>query len=112
MTTDSDVLRWMAQAYGEDEVRVKRQPKWKMKINAWLGQLLTGEWVREAISTPLKRTFTKHTHGAESTKAKPVIVTVEVEELVYIHDGYRPRIDGEKDTRKSFFWRGARVWRE
>jgi hypothetical protein len=37
-------------------------------------------------------------------------VKVQVEELVYAHDGYRPHLEGEKDTRKSFFWRGARVW--
>jgi len=109
---DPDILRWMSQADGTDSKKPKKEKKWKMAINSWLGdRRRTGEWVRESIATTLKRKFTKHTHGKGSTKLKPVIVTVEVEELVYANDGYRPKLDGEKATRKSFYWRGARVWR-
>ena len=109
---DSDVLRWIAMAHDGDKPKKDKQKKWKMEIRSWLGQRTTGEWIRESIATNTKRTSERHTHGAESTKKKPVIVKQEVEELVYIHDGYRPRLEGEKDTRKAFYWRGARVWRE
>ena len=101
----------MAQADEGNEKREKKKPKWKMAIKSWLGQRREGEWVRESVATTVKRTFTKHTKGQGHTKSNPNIVTVEVEEIVYVHDCYRPKLDGEKDTRKAFFWRGARVWR-
>jgi hypothetical protein len=102
----------MAQADGSDRKEEKRAPKWKMVIRSWLGTRQTGEWVRESIATNVKRTFKRHTHGAESTKKEPVIVEQEVEELVYQHDVYRPNLQGEKNTRKATFWRGARIWRD
>lgn len=112
MTLESDVLRWMAQAEDGPDKREKKKPKWKMRIRSWLGKPKEGEWIRSSVATSVKRTFEKHTHGAESTKKKPVIVKVQVEELVYAHDGYRPRFEDENDTRKSFFHRGARIWRD
>jgi len=108
--SDSDVLRWMSQAYDEDSKGKrdkKKQPKWKMKINHWLTQLQAGEWVRESIATTVERTFTKHTRNAQGE-----IVVATVTELVYAHDGYRPKLEGEAKTRKAFYWRGARVWRD
>jgi ribosomal protein S6E (S10) len=111
MTTDSDVLRWIAQADQGEKPKKERKNKWKMAIHSWLGARKEGEWVRESVSTTVKRKYEKHTKGKGHTKKKPNIVKVQVEELVYLHDGYRPKLEGEKDTRKSFFWRGARVWR-
>lgn len=87
----------------------------KQKINlihAWNGKAKTGKWIPEAIMTSVKRTFERHTHGATSTRAKPVIVRETVEEFIHMHGGYRPEFDGEKKTRKAFFFRGARVWRK
>ena len=75
------------------------------------GQGKTGERVRSTVATKTTRKFTRHTHGAESTRNSPVIVTVETEELVIQHDLYRPHLEGEKDTRKATYWRGARIWR-
>jgi len=112
MTLDSDVLRWMAMADQAEDKKPEKKKRWKNVIKWWQGQRATGEWIRESVATDVKRRFKKHTHGAESTKRKPVIVEVEVEEIVYAHQGFRPRLDGEKDTRKSFWFRGARVWRE
>lgn len=96
----------------EREEEQQKKVKWKMAINSWLGSRKTGEWVRESIATNVKRVFEKHTHGADSTPSKPVIVKVNVEELVYMHACYRPKLDGEKYTRKAFYFRGARVWRD
>lgn len=110
---DSDVLRWMSQADDSDSRGKKREKKkWKYRISSWMGTPREGEWVPESVATTVKRTFQKHTHSAESTKKKPVIVTVEVEELVYMHHGYRPRFPDESAARKSFFFRGARIWRK
>ena len=111
--TDSDVLRWMAQADGSDRKDEKKKPpKWKRVIRSWLGTRQSGEWVRSPVATNVKRKFEKHTHGAESTRKKPVIVKVNVEEIVYANDVYRPHLQGEKDARKATFWRGARIWRD
>lgn len=114
MTIEADILRWMSQAYDEDSrgPRKKVKPKWKMKINSWLTFRQTGEWIRESVATSIERTFEKHTHGKGSTKRNPVIVKVQVTELVYAHDGYRPKLEGEAQTRKAFYHRGARVWRK
>lgn len=109
---DSDVLRWIAQAEAGDEKRKdKKPPKWKMRINSWLRERRTGEWVRESVATTVKRKFRKFAKSGKIVDGKPEIVSVEVEELVYANDGYRPKLDGEKDTRKAFYHRGARVWR-
>lgn len=90
----------------------QKKDKWKYRIESWLGRARAGEWVPESVATDLKRTFQKHTRGKKWTKEKPEIVTVEVEELVYAHHGYRPQFADEKKTRKSFFFRGARIWRD
>lgn len=94
-----------------DEDKSKKK-KWKMEIHSWLGTRKTGEWVRESIATTVTRVLERHTHGEGSTKKDPVIVKKQVEEVVYAHSGYRPKLDGEKNTRKAFYFRGARVWRE
>lgn len=86
--------------------------KWEYKIHSWLGRTREGVWVPESVATNLKRVFERHTKGKGHTKKKPVIVREQVEELVYAHHGYRPKFEGEKNTRKSFFFRGARVWRK
>ncbi len=116
MTIEADILRWMSQAYDEDSRgkrgKKKEKKKWKMEIKSWLGFPRKGEWVREAIATTLERTFERHTHGKGSSKKNPInIVKAVITELVYVHDGYRPKMDGEKATRKAFYWRGARIWR-
>ena len=101
----------MAQA--EDAGKEKKKEvkkKWKMEIRSWLGTRQTGEWVRETVATMIERTYERHTNGVNE-EGKKVIVKQTVTELVYIHDGYRPHLEGEKETRKSFFHRGARVWR-
>lgn len=95
----------------DDEQDGKAKQKWKMEIRSWLGTRKTGEWIRESVATNSKRTLEKHTHAKESTKQKPVIVKVKVEEIVYAHSGYRPKLEGEKETRKAFYYRGARIWR-
>ena len=105
--TDSDVLRWMSQADGTDKKKVDKKPKFKLEINSWLGRPKTGEWVRESVATTIKRTFEHHTKDANGKDCVRI-----VEELNYANDGYRPHLEGEKDTRKSFFWRGARIWRK
>lgn len=112
MTTDSDVLRWMAQANGDEKKKPDKKKKFKLEIRSWVGRAKEGEWVRESVATTLKRTFERHTHSAKSTKDRPEIVRVKVDELIYANDGYRPHFEDEKDTRKSFFWRGARIWRK
>lgn len=94
----------------EDEKQTKQ--KWKMEIHSWIGLRKAGEWVRESIATNTKRVFERHTRGNGWTKREPVIVKQQVEELVYAHSGYRPKFEGEKNTRKAFYFRGARVWRD
>lgn len=110
-TLDSDVLRWMAQAEMGDKKEKKREKKWKMDIHSWMGARTTGEWVRESVATDVKRVFERHTHG-KGDDGKPCIVKQQVEEVVYMHAGYRPKLEGEKDTRKAFYFRGAKVWRD
>jgi hypothetical protein len=92
--------------------KVQTKTKWKMEIRSWMGnRQKTGEWISESVATNLKRTFECFTHSVDSTKAKPVIVKSTFEELIHMHHGYRPKLDGEKKTRKAFYFRGARVWR-
>jgi len=93
-----------------DELKAE-QPREKLvretrKFNHWVGAKQDGEWARDAITTTAKRRYEKHTLGADDK-----VVKVTVEELITVHDGYRPHMAGEKKTRKSFFHRGARVWR-
>jgi hypothetical protein len=94
-----------------DEEKVVRKKKWEYEITSWLGLPTKGKWVPEPILTKTKRVFERHTHSAESTRAKPVIVKQQLEEFIHMSGGYRPSFDGEKKTRKSFFFRGARLWR-
>ena len=109
---NSDVLRWMSDAHAGDEKKTKKKKeKFSLEIRYWLCQPKKGKWIRESVATTVKRTFQRFTHAKDSTKAKPVIVSQEVEELVYAHGGYRPSFEGEKETRKSFYHNGARVWR-
>ena len=84
------------------------------KFDRYAGEPKKGEWVREAVHTGVKRTFTRFTKSASELDqdGKPAIVKATVEEEIYLHDGYRPHMDGEKKTRKAFWHRGARVWRE
>lgn len=84
------------------------------KFAHWNGERKDGEWVRETVATGVGRKFQRHTKSATETddRGRPKIVTVDVEEEIYVHDGYRPHLAGEKKTRKAFFWRGARIWRE
>lgn|GEM_PF-4556491 len=88
-----------------------RKKKWEFTIVSWLGKPCEGVWVREAVATSVRRTFERHTKGKGHTKASPVIVKEMVEELCYAHQGYRPKFEDEKATRKAFYFRGARVWR-
>lgn len=88
-----------------------RKKKWEFTIQSWMGKLAEGVWVREAIATNVIRKFEHHTKGKGHTKRTPVIVKETVEEICYAHQGYRPKFEGEKSTRKAFFFRGARVWR-
>jgi len=106
--TDSDVLRWYAQAHeGDEKKKVEKPKKRKLEIHSWLGRAKDGEWVRETVATMLKRTFEKHTKDANGKDC-----VLQCEELIYAHDAYRPHFEGEGKTRKSFWWRGARIWRD
>ena len=97
----------------DDDERNQPKQKWKMEIHSWYGnRQRTGEWIGESVATTMKRTYECFTRGAEWTRRNPVIVKGVFEELVYTHHGYRPKLDGEKKTRKSFFFKGARIWRD
>lgn len=96
----------------ESEGKAPRKKKWQYDIKTWMGKLHEGVWVPEAVATKVKRSFEHHTHGKGFTKADPKIVKKVVTELVYAHHGYRPKFEDEKSTRKSFWFRGAKVWRK
>lgn len=100
----------MSEQRSADEEK-PRQKKRRYRISSWMGRPREGTWVPESVATDVKRQFEKHTHGKDSTKARPVIVKKVEEELVYSHHGYRPRFEDESKTRKAFYWRGARIWR-
>lgn len=95
----------------EEREKAPRKEKWRFEIHTWFGKPCEGSWVREAVATNVRRTFEHHTKGKGWTKSKPVIVKEKVEEICYMHQGYRPKFENEKTTRKAFFFRGARVWR-
>lgn len=95
----------------EDRDEQRKKKKWRFEIRSWFGKANEGEWVRETVATNLRRTFEHHTKGKGWTKKDPVIVKETVEEICYAHQGYRPKFENEKTTRKSFYFRGARVWR-
>ena len=94
---------------GQDK---KPKEKWAYRIEHWLGQRREGKWIPESVATNLKRKIKKVAKAKDWTKKEPKSVIVEVEELVYAHHGYRPHLEGEKNARKAFFFRGARVWRD
>lgn len=98
---------------GKVEPREKRLRELR-KFGKFGREAKKGEWVRESIATTVKRKFTRFAKSASEfdERGQPKIVKVDIEELVYANDGYRPHMEGEKKTRKAFFWRGARVWRE
>ncbi len=96
----------------QDHNEKPRKKKWKYVIKYWLGRTADGEWIPESVATDVKRTFERHTKGKGWTKKEPVIVKETVTELVYAHHGYRPNFESEKKTRASFFFRGARIWRD
>jgi len=85
--------------------------KWQYAIKCWLGKARKGIWVPESVATNFYREYEHHTHGKDSTPQKPIIVKETVREMVYAHHGYRPKFEDEKGTRKSFYFRGARIWR-
>ena len=89
-----------------------KKKKWQYEIHSWFGKLREGVWVPESVATNARRTFERHTKGKGWTKAKPKIVKETVEEICYAHHGYRPKFEGEKATRKAFYFRGARVWKK
>lgn len=90
----------------------KKKEKWAYRIEHWLGQRREGKWIPTATATNLKRTVRKITKAKGWTKKEPKSVIADHEELVYAHHGYRPHLEGEKNARKAFFFRGARVWRK
>jgi len=94
-----------------DEDGRKEKKKWEYGIRSWLTLPKKGKWIPTPILTTVKRVFERHTHSAESTKRKPIIIKQQLEEFIHISGGYRPSFDGENKTRKAFFFRGARVWR-
>lgn len=101
-----------------EEVR-REEPREKQlrefrRFDHWNGERKEGEWRRESIHTGVKRKYSvfAKSQSEKNEDGSPKTVKVDVEEDVYIHDGYRPLMAGEKKTRKAFFWRGARVWRD
>ncbi len=84
--------------------------KWRFEITTWMGKMHDGFWVRESVATNLKRSYSHHTHGTMEHRGE--IVVEVVEEICYNHQGYRPKFDDESDTRKAFYFRGARIWRK
>jgi len=94
-----------------DEREEKKKKKWQFEIHYWMGKPCDAVWVRETVATNVRRTYEHHVKAKEWTRANPVIVKETVEEICYAHQGYRPKFENEKTTRKAFFFRGARVWR-
>ena len=95
-----------------NEERVEpRKKKWQFEIRYWFGKPCEGVWVREAVATDVRRTFTHYKKAKDWTKQNHNTVTETVEEICYAHQGYRPKFENEKATRKAFYFRGARVWR-
>lgn len=75
----------------------------KRLINWWYGQRKEGEWIREVTTTGVSRTYTNVARDEDGN-------LILFEELISIHQCYRPKFEGEKNTRKATFFRGARVW--
>ena len=86
--------------------------KFQLEIHSWMGKPnRDGVWVRETVATNVRRTYEHYKKGKGWSKKDPVVVKETVEEICYVHHGYRPKFDSEKTTRKAFYFRGARVWR-
>ena len=86
--------------------------KFQLAIHSWMGKPnRDGVWVRETVATNVRRTYEHYKKGKGWSKKDPVVVKETVEEICYVHHGYRPKFDSEKTTRKAFYFRGARVWR-
>jgi hypothetical protein len=94
----------------ERRERKVEKKKWHFEISTWMGKIHEGIWIREAVATNLKRSYEHHTHGTMDHRGE--IVKEIVEEICYAHQGYRPKFEDEADTRKAFYFRGARVWRK
>lgn len=91
---------------------VKEQPREKAlrelrTISWWQNNRKDGEWVPESVATGVERKYECHAKDKDGN-----IVKRTTKELVHVHGGYRPKFSGEKKTRKAFFFRGARVWRD
>jgi hypothetical protein len=89
----------------DDGEKKPEKKKWKYDIRSWMGKPREGEWVPEPYLTTVTRTYTNQTRDEEGN-------LIVFEEVVHAHGGYRPRFGDEKSTRKAFYFRGARVWRE
>jgi hypothetical protein len=94
-----------------EERKRGEKKKWRFEISTWMGKAHEGYWVRVTVATNLKRSYTHHTRS-KSMENRGEIVTEKVEEICYAHQGYRPKFEDEADTRKAFYFRGARVWRK
>ena len=105
MTTNEDIQRFQKQETPA-EVREKALRETR-KIRHWNGERAEGEWIPTSVATDVKRTFESHGKNEEGET-----VRVTKTEIVYAHGGYRPKFEGEKKTRRAFFFRGARVWRD
>ena len=95
----------------EDNDKPRKKKKWQYEIHSWFGKPSDGVWVRETVATSVRRTFEHIKKDKDWTKQNPTSVKDTVEEICYMHHGYKPKFENEKTTRKSFFFRGARVWR-
>lgn len=89
----------------------RKKKKWQFEIHSWAGKPRDGVWVRETVATNVRRTYEHYKKGKGWSKKTPVVVKETVEEICYMHHGYRPKFENEKATRKAFYFRGARVWR-
>lgn len=95
----------------EEDQKPKKE-KWVYRIAFWNGKQKEGKWVPESVATNVKRTFKRIAKAKDWRKDNRTSVIQEVTEIVYAHHGYRPHMEGEKNARKAFFFRGARLWRE
>ena len=97
----------------QEEIREKLLRNLR-RFDHWLGERKEGEWIRESVATNTirkVRRFTKSKTEFDSN-GNPKIVDSEEQELIHMHHGYRPKMEDEKKTRRAFFFRGARIWRD
>jgi hypothetical protein len=82
-------------------------PHEKRPIRWWFGERQDRSgWVTESVATNLTRTIDRYAKNREGKT-----VRAQDDELIHVHHGYRPLLDGYKTARKEFFFRGARVCR-